>query len=1160
MKTANTQLIREPAREEIKLLVALFNQGTYAEVEILARRMSERFPDHGFAWKVLGAALKSQGRTAEALEPMQKAALLAPGDADAYNNLGITLKNLGRLAEAEACYRRALEITPDFVDAHSNLGVTLKDLGRLAEAEASCRRALEVKPEYVAAHINLGVTLKDLGRLVEAEASCRRALEITPDHGEAHNNLGVILKQLGRVEEAESCYRRALAVKPDYADAHNNLGVALKDLGRLKEAEAHYHRVLAIKADHVEAHNNLGILLTNVGRLAEAETSCRRALAIKPDFADAHSNLGVILGNVGRLAEAEASFLKALAIRPDLAEVHNNLGNTLKDLGRQQEAEASYRRALEIRPEFAAAHSNLIFSFSYSVSHQPSYQLEESCKYGQMVARKVGQRFSVWQCAPRPERLRVGFVSGDLCNHPVGFFLESLLAQIDSSRLELIAYPTDSKADELTTRIKPCFSAWKTLVGTSDESAARTIHADGVHVLLDISGHMAKNRLPVFAWKPAPVQASWMGFLATTGVKEIDYVLGDLQATPPEDEVNFSEKVWRLPETYCCFTPPDVELEVGPLPTLSAGFITFGCFNHLAKMTDDVVALWARVLKAVPGSRLFLKTKQLNDPDVREATRKRFAVHGIESGKLLLEGASPRAELLAAYQRVDISLDPFPYNGATTSMESLWMAVPVITRKGDRFLSRCGQSIVSNAGLDDWIAENDDDYVAKAVMHSAHPECLAALRTTLRQQVLASPLFDAPRFARHFEDALWGMWEAQAHAAKTGAIPPPFKSAAFQPDLSFRNVTDTQEYATMPSKRVLCIETSNWVGIERLAIHLSESGLEVGCLCTNQSVLNKISTFACYHWGQQIDFDVRLEQVIMDFKPDLLIFMDDLSFRMISNVIILNPQDILSRQKYLFEKSLGDIRTVGYRILRRTLVQLQECVKVPKTVASGSLAELSEFGASVGWRAFFKEEFTCSGMGVVLTKSEQMFRETARQLLDAGKQFIVQERIHGVTAMRAAVAYEGKILCGISFNKVTASAGGIGYSTVVMPAQHEEMKLTTEKIAELLKITGPFSCDFIVDDETGAAYLIEINPRPTTVFHLGYLFGVSFASSFGAIIDGTPRIQNDDAPEGKEVALFPKELIRDLRSPRLTTAMHDVPWAYPGIVVHYLSMIAGARQ
>ena len=460
---------------------------------------------------------------------------------------------------------------------------------------------------------------------------------------------------------------------------------------------------------------------------------------------------------MGRFNEAEASYRRALQIKPDSAEAYSNLGNILNDLGRLDEAETSYRQALQIKPDYADAYSNLLFLFNYTSGKPPSYCLAEARQYGQAVSAKATQ-FTEWSCAKQPERLKVGLMSGDFRNHPVSFFLEGLLARLDPASVELIAYPTDRRADELTARIKPRFTAWKQLSGQSDEAAARLIHGDGIHVLVDISGHTALNRLPVFAWKPAPVQVSWLGYFATTGVTEMDYLIADPWTLPETEEAWFTEKIWRLPDTRLCFTPPNAEVEISPLPALSNGYITFGCFNDLAKMNDDVVALWARVLGAVPGSRLFLKAKQLVNDSVRQNTIGRFAAHGIDAGRLILEYSEPRDKYLAAYRRVDIALDPFPYPGGTTSVEGLWMGVPVLTLAGERFLSRQGVGILMNAGLPEWIADDADDYVARAMTHAASMQYLSDLRGRLRQQVLASPLFDAARFARHFEKALWGMW------------------------------------------------------------------------------------------------------------------------------------------------------------------------------------------------------------------------------------------------------------------------------------------------------------------------------------------------------------------------------------------------------------------
>jgi predicted O-linked N-acetylglucosamine transferase (SPINDLY family) len=434
----------------------------------------------------------------------------------------------------------------------------------------------------------------------------------------------------------------------------------------------------------------------------------------------------------------------------------------LIDMGRLEEAEVSLRRALALQPDFTDAYSNLLFALNCR-SDSASAALEAAHQYGQCVNGLVTRRYTDWLCEARPQRLRVGLVSGDLRQHVVGFFLESLLREINPERIELIAYPTQPAEDQLSQRLRAHLAAWRPIVGLTDAAAAERIHADGVHVLLDLSGHTVHNRLPMFAYKPAPVQASWLGYLATTGVAAIDYLIADSWTLPTTEETSFTEKIWRLPETYLCFTPPAEDVPVSSLPALTEGRVTFGSFNSLTKMTDEVVALWARVLAAVPGSRLFLKTRQLKDVSIRQSIVERYAAHGIESDRLILEDVVPgRAEHLATYHRVDIALDPFPYSGITTSAEALWMGVPLLTLTGERFLSRQGVGLLINTGLPEWIASDPDDYVARAVSHAGNLQGLAALRASLRDRFLASPVCDAKRFARHFEQALEGMWQARS--------------------------------------------------------------------------------------------------------------------------------------------------------------------------------------------------------------------------------------------------------------------------------------------------------------------------------------------------------------------------------------------------------------
>src|SRR3989338_1858585 len=632
--------------------------------------------------------------------------------------------------------------------------------GRQAVVEGSGSK-VDISEQSALRLIGEGHILEAEGRIEEAMQRYLNAIRLAPNPARAHLNHGNILLLKGDLQGALDAFRTAIKYKPDYAGAYYNMGNALLGNVQLVEAAASYRRALELKPDYAEVHCSLGVALRDLGQFEDAVVSYRRALEIKPDLVEAQNNLGVVLHDMSQYEGAVASYRRALEINPDFAEAHYNLGNTLKDLGQLDEAVESYRLALKLNPDYAESRGNLLFVLNYSSKYSSKYCMEEALQYGRVVAKLAKGRFAAWQCKNEPKRLRVGLVSCDLRVHSVGHFLEGLLSNIDPARIELIAYPTHYKEDELTARIRPYFSAWKPLVGKRDADAARLIHTDGVHILLDISGHPAHNRLPMLEWKPAPVQVTWLGFPNTTGMSEMDYVLGDLQAIPTEHENHFSETVWRLPDSYLCFSAPAYPVKVAPLPALSTGHVTFGSFNNLTKMNDTVVELWARILLAVPNSRLYLKTGQLKDADVRAQTLRRFAAWGVAPERLTLGGTlGSTADHLSEYSKIDVALDTFPYPGVTTSVEALWMGVPVLSLHGDRFLSLSAKSIAHHAGLLDWVAVDKEDYVSKAVAFVSNLERLAALRNGLRKQVLASPLFDAPRFARNFEEALWGMWQA----------------------------------------------------------------------------------------------------------------------------------------------------------------------------------------------------------------------------------------------------------------------------------------------------------------------------------------------------------------------------------------------------------------
>ena len=784
-----------PQQEEELALFQLFKHGLHAEVQQEAQRLLLQFPDSGYLWKILGASLQVQGKDAQgALDALKKAAMYLPHEADAQNNLAVALRQSGEFAEAAHYSRRALQAAPQFVEAlrnlgsalyglkdyagaeanfrqalalrpdpgtRINLGMSLRELGRHEEALEQLREVAQAAPDQAIVHHHVGATLVELGRPDEAIPAYRRAIELDPHLVGALNNLGNLLHDRRQIDEALSCYRRALHEQPDYPDAHNNMGVALRELGRRDEAAASFEAALACRANFVEAHSNLGSLLQEMGRIDDAVAHCSKAVECNPQHAEAHSNLGHVLHAARRYGEALECFRRALELKPGFADAHSNLAALYRDMGRLDTAVQSCLAALQSNPDHLDAHSGLLFSCNYLANESGAALLAYARRYGAAAAKRARPN-KAWTNSPDPaRRLRIGFVSADLHRHPVGFFLESVIAALHArhgASLELHAYANNPKCDELTERLQAHFANWRVVLGMSDEKLAQRIRDDGIDILIDLSGHTTGTRLTMFAWKPAPVQASWLGYFATTGLDAMDYLVADPSTLPPEEEAHFSERIWRLPETRLCFSAPDADIPVGTLPAMANGYLTFGCCNNLSKLGDAVLALWARILHALPDSRLLLKNKQFSESARQDDILRRFAAYGIGAERLILEGPALRNDYLRAHHNIDIALDPFPYTGGTTTVEALWMGVPVLTFAGERFIARQGVGLLTNAGLPDWIAADAEGYVAKAVAFAGDLPALARLREGLREQVLASPLFDATRFAGHFEAMLRSMW------------------------------------------------------------------------------------------------------------------------------------------------------------------------------------------------------------------------------------------------------------------------------------------------------------------------------------------------------------------------------------------------------------------
>ncbi len=563
-----------------------------------------------------------------------------------------------------------------------------------------------------------------------------------------------------RFDEADELCRMVLTVEPSNSIALYQRGLIAYRRGQYEFAAE--HMMDAISNDpQPDYYFTLGNVMAAHNRSQAAAECFRIAAQLRPDHADTYNNLGTAQRALKQYRDAVDSFCRVLELQPENGRAYNNLANTLLEMNELPAALEAWQLAQSLAPGFSEPHSNRLFALHYSDTTTPRQYLEEVKRFSDLAANTI-QPFKSWLVgtAPRTDRpLRVGIVSGDLRAHPVGYFLESVVRNLDARRVELIAYSSYRLEDELTARLKPCFAEWHDISGLSEIAAAQQIRSDRIDVLIDASGHTTYNRLMVFAWKPAPIQVSWPGYFASTGLEAIDYVLGDGYTLPENEASHFVEKPWRLPESYLCFTPPVSSIEVAPLPLKQNGHVTFGYFGLLTKVTDAVVATWAAILQSVPGAKLFLKSGQLDIEDVRASTLARFATCGISADRMILEGFSAREAYLQAFNRVDISLSPFPYPSGTTAAESLWMGVPVLGLKGERFVSHIVESVVHTAGLGEaWIANDRVDYIDRAIAHAADAQTLGALRAGLRTQLLASPLCNAQRFARHLEDALHGMW------------------------------------------------------------------------------------------------------------------------------------------------------------------------------------------------------------------------------------------------------------------------------------------------------------------------------------------------------------------------------------------------------------------
>lgn len=780
--------------------VLLHQRGDAAGGEALIRKAIAGNPRAANYRNNLANVLASQGKLMEAAQVYEDALSVNPDDALVHVNLGYILKGLGRLDAAIEHYRRALELHPNLVDAHNKLGVILTQKDRLGEAAQHFYKAINLMPDNVEARANLanvlraekkldeaaeqytkaleikhdfpemlcglGLVRKEQGRLNEAADYLRRAIKLRPDYAEAHHGLGDIRMDQGRLSEAEKHYKRALQADPNFAEALSHYGMVMRQRGQLADAQASFERAIKVRPDFAEGLSNMGVALMDLGKREAAEPYLIRALELRPDFAEALHNLGLLRFLQARLDEAEELFRAALERRPDYPEVHNNLGLLLKDKGRAEEAIQMLRHALELRPDYADAHTSLIFTLDFLPSAGFVEHQAERRRWYELHGKRFANAARPHGNDRNPDRkLRVGYVSADFRQHSAVYCFGPILRNHDHSAVHVTCYSGVTREDSTTAELRRVADRWRSTVGVPDDDVAQMIREDEIDILVDLSGHSQGNRLLVFARKPAPIQVTAWGHSTGTGLATIDYLFADPIAAPPEIRHLFAEAIYDLP-CILAYEAPNYAPDVTPLPALSGAPLTFGSLNRLSKVPDSVLAVWARILAAIPGSRLLVKDRQLSMQAERERIVGVFERHGIPGSRLMFEGGTVHAAHLAAYGQVDIALDPFPQCGGMTTMEALWMGVPLISLLGNSIPSRAGATMLSASGLGDWYARSEEEYVEIAVRKSADLDALAELRREMRARISRTPVANPKLYTQAVEAAYRDMWRRWCTGAK----------------------------------------------------------------------------------------------------------------------------------------------------------------------------------------------------------------------------------------------------------------------------------------------------------------------------------------------------------------------------------------------------------
>ena len=685
----------------------------------------------------LSKRLLDRDSNREAVEITEQALRKAPRNARLWCSLGAAQRKLAQMTAAREAYEKAIAHDPTYSQAWCNLGEWHLAQGNHALALEHFDRALDLEKDLLEALNNRAAALYELGRFADAEAAARSAIETYPNAAALHVNLGNVLLHTGKARPAVKSFQKALECDPACPEAHLNLAMMLGETHRLAEALAYIEHEIASKGESAQRLASLALAQKAKGDIAATEITCRKVIDMQP-------------GNVSALVTLASCF------------------STHADhLGAIQ----LFEQALAANPQMPAIYSNIAFDATYL----PDISIEEVFNYHREWAKRFEKASDkspfTHEHAQNAERpLRIGYVSGDFGHHPVGFLLRDVARFHDRQQFYIHCYSMMRRDDGITIAIRENADTWVDALLMSDDELAEQIHQDRIDILVDLSGHTAYNRLPSFVRRPAPVQATWIGYFHSTGMESIDYFITDPHTSPRGCGQLFSETPVWLPHSRFCYSPPDYAPATKIQSDDLGSPVTFGCFNRVEKLVDPVIDAWSRILAAVPDSRLVLKSGNLDNTSICEGLRNRFATRGVGSERLDLRGPSSHPEMLEQYGEIDIALDPFPFNGGMTTLEALWMGVPVVTIAGNSVVSRQTVSALANIGLADELAFPDvEAYIQGAVALANNRVRLGELRQQIRPRMAASPLCQPERFARDLETLYRRMWEAWCRGEKLGS-------------------------------------------------------------------------------------------------------------------------------------------------------------------------------------------------------------------------------------------------------------------------------------------------------------------------------------------------------------------------------------------------------